>query len=323
MFGQEGETYQGAGNGVKDHATAAPGPAAEPSRVMAGVSGTGEVSATPAVRKLAKDLGVDLVLIRGTGSQGRITEEDVRQAAGPKVQPQMATAAFGPEERVPFLGIRRKTAERMIHSKRTAAHVTHVDEADMTELVALREQTKATAEQQGVKLTYLPYIVKAVAAGLKEFPYLNASLDEAKQEIVLKKYYSIGVAVDTEKGLFTPVMKDCDKKNVIQIAKELDALIKKAKAGQLEVSDLQGGTFTITNVGPIGGLMATPVINYPEAAILGVMKMAKRPAVKDGQIAVRDMMNLCLSFDHRVLDGAEAARFMTALIKKLEAPASL
>lgn len=321
VFGQEGEVYNEGSNGLKEAHHQAPAPSVVFAAGAAVSAPAGEVLATPAVRKLAKELHVNLAGISGTGSAGRITEDDVRRAAA-KVPP-AALVSFGQEERVPFLGIRRKTAEKMSQSSHTVAHVTHADEADMTDLVALREKTKAEAQSQGVKLTFLAYIVKALAATLKEFPYLNASLDEPKQEIVLKRYCNIGVAVDTEKGLFTPVVKDCHQKTIFQIAKELDELANKAKAGQIEASNLQGGTFTVTNIGPIGGLWATPIVNYPEVAILGVMKIVKRPVVKNGQVVVRDMMNLCLSFDHRVLDGAEAARFTSALIKRLESPTSI
>ncbi|MEK7287750.1 MAG: dihydrolipoamide acetyltransferase family protein, partial [Elusimicrobiota bacterium] len=295
-----------------------------------GTSAGAAVLATPGVRKLAKDLGVDLDVLPGTGPQGRITEEDVRQAAIPS-RPLCPDPSFplalSPhlefEQRVPFIGIRRRTAEKMAESKRIVAHVTHVDEADMSELVALREKVKFRAGPGDVKPAYLAYIIKATARTLGEFPYLNSTLDEERQEIVLKSYFNIAVAVDTEKGLITPVIKNCETKSVFEIAKELDDLVAKARAGRIVAADLQGGTFTITNVGSIGGLAATPIVNYPEVAILGVMKIIKRPVVREGQIVIRDMMNLCLSFDHRVLDGARAARFTAALIKCLENPGNL
>jgi pyruvate dehydrogenase E2 component (dihydrolipoamide acetyltransferase) len=230
------------------------------------------------------------------------------------------TGPRGVEERVPLRGIRRKVAEHMAKSKSTAAQVTHVDEVDMTEVVQLREKAKASAEKRGVKLTYLPFIIKALIPALKQYPYLNATLDDEKSEIVLKKYYNIGMATDTEQGLVVPVIKDAEHKSITQLATEISALSDKARAGQLALNEIQGSTFTITNVGGIGGVFATPIINYPEVAILGVHKITKRPVVKDNQIVVRDMTYLSLSFDHRVLDGAMAAHFVNAVKQYLEDP---
>jgi pyruvate dehydrogenase E2 component (dihydrolipoamide acetyltransferase) len=283
-----------------------------------------EILATPATRKLARDLGVDLSLIQGTGRGGRITDDDVerfkqlgRTAAALAVT---VTGPRGVEERVPLRGIRRKVAEHMVKSKSTAAQVTHVDEVDMTEIVQLREKAKASAEKRGVKLTYLPFIVKALIPALKQYPYLNATLDDEKSEIVLKKYYNIGMATDTEQGLVVPVIKDAEHKSISQLAAEIAGLSEKARAGQLALNEIQGSTFTITNVGGIGGMFATPIINYPEVAILGVHKITKRPVVKDNQIVIRDMTYISLSFDHRVLDGAMAARFVSAIKQYLEDP---
>jgi pyruvate dehydrogenase E2 component (dihydrolipoamide acetyltransferase) len=283
-----------------------------------------EILATPATRKLARDMGVDLSLVQGTGRGGRITDEDVerfkqlgRTAAAVAVT---VTGPRGVEERVPLRGIRRKVAEHMVKSKSTAAQVTHVEEVDMTEIVQLREKAKASAEKRGVKLTYLPFIVKALIPALKQYPYLNATLDDEKSEIVLKKYYNIGMATDTEQGLVVPVIKDAEHKSINQLAAEIAGLSEKARAGQLALNEIQGSTFTITNVGGIGGVFATPIINYPEVAILGVHKITKRPVVKDNQIVVRDMTYISLSFDHRVLDGAMAARFVSAIKQYLEDP---
>jgi len=283
-----------------------------------------EILATPATRKLARDLGIDLALVQATGPAGRITEEDVQRfkQVG-RVASQVTIQVVGPrgaEERVPFRGIRRKVAEHMVKSKSTAAQVTHVDEIDMTEIVQLREKAKAAAEKRGVKLTYLPFIVKALIPALKQYPYLNATLDEEKAEIVLKKYYNLGIATDSEQGLVVPVLKDAEHKSITQLSSEIASLSEKARAGQLALDDVQGSTFTITNVGGIGGVFATPIINFPEVAILGVHKITKRPVVKDNQIVIRDMTYLSLSFDHRVLDGAMAARFMVAVKQYLEDP---
>jgi pyruvate dehydrogenase E2 component (dihydrolipoamide acetyltransferase) len=283
-----------------------------------------EILATPATRKLARDLGVDLSLLQGTGLGGRITDEDVQRFKNSAVRsvtvavPTLGKA--GSEERIPMRGIRRKIAERMVKSKHTAAHVTHVDEVDMTEIVQLREKSKESAEKRGVKLTYLPFIIKALIPALKQYPYANATLDDESEEIILKKYYNIGLATKTEQGLIVPVVKDADHKSITQLADEIARLSEKARAGELTLDEIKGSTFTITNVGSIGGVFATPIINYPEVAILGVHKITKRPVVRDNQIVIRDMTYLSLSFDHRVLDGALAAEFMNVIKQYLEDP---
>jgi 2-oxoglutarate dehydrogenase complex dihydrolipoamide succinyltransferase (E2) component len=283
-----------------------------------------EILATPATRKLARDLGVDLSLVSGTGPSGRIIDEDVqrfkRSGPGPVAVAVTTSGKQGIEERIPLRGIRRKTAERMVKSKHTAAHVTHVDEVDMTEIVQLREKTKESAEKRGVKLTYLPFIIKALIPALKKYPFLNATLDDEKEQIVLKRYYNIGIATNTDQGLVVPVVKDADHKSVTQLAEEIGRLSERARAGQLTLEEIQGSTFTITNVGGIGGVFATPIINYPEVAILGVHKITKRPIVKENQIVIRDMTYLSVSFDHRVLDGAMAAEFMNVIKQYLEDP---
>jgi pyruvate dehydrogenase E2 component (dihydrolipoamide acetyltransferase) len=208
----------------------------------------------------------------------------------------------------------------MLKSKNATAQVTHVDEVDMTEVVHLRERANASAEKRGVKLTYLPFVIKALIPALKQYPYLNSSLDDEKEEIVLKKYYNIGIATDTESGLVVPVVKDAEHKSITQLATEIAKLSEKAHTGQLALNEVQGSTFTITNVGGIGGVFATPIINYPEVAILGLHKITKRPVVKDSGITIRDMTYLSLSFDHRVLDGAMAARFVNTIKQYLEDP---
>jgi pyruvate dehydrogenase E2 component (dihydrolipoamide acetyltransferase) len=208
----------------------------------------------------------------------------------------------------------------MLKSKNATAQVTHVDEVDMTEIAHLRERAKAAAEKRGVKLTYLPFVIKALIPALKQYPYLNSSLDDEKEEIVLKKYYNIGIATDTESGLVVPVIKDAERKSITQLATEIATLSEKAHAGQLALNEVQGSTFTITNVGGIGGVFATPIINYPEVAILGLHKITKRPVVQDNQITIRDMTYLSLSFDHRIMDGAMAARFVNAIKQYLEDP---
>jgi pyruvate dehydrogenase E2 component (dihydrolipoamide acetyltransferase) len=317
-------------------AVAAPPP---PSPATPTAAPAQRVLATPATRKLARELGVDIAQIRGTGPGGRVTDEDVRRFAAARTVPQPpppspaptpspAAPAFAPsavvtdrrEERIPLRGIRKRIAEHMHQSKTTAAHFTYVDEVDMTELVQLREQMKPLAEQKGVKLTYLPFIVKASVAALKEMPILNASIDEAKGEIVIKKYYNIGIATATDEGLIVPVIKDADRKSLLEIAMEIERLAKAAREGKIALSDLQGGTFTITSLGALGGLFATPIINYPEVAILGIHEIKKRPVVRDDQIVIRDIMYVSLSFDHRLIDGDVGARFCKKIISYLENP---
>jgi len=277
------------------------------------------VLATPATRRLARELGVDITKVRGTGPSGRVTDEDLKGGAR-TASPDIPTAN---EERVPLRGIRKITAERMAKSIHTIAQVTHVDEADVTELVLLREAFKGSAEKRGVKLTFLPLIIKAVLPALKEFPYVNASLDEKTGEIVLKKYYNLGIAVDTENGLLVPVVKDADSKDIFELSAEIERLAGKAKSGELSIEEVQGSTFTITNLGSVGGLFATPIVNYPEVAILGVHKITKRPVIRDGKIEARDMMYLSFSFDHRVIDGAYAARFVNKVIDTIDDPKKL
>ena len=282
------------------------------------------VLATPATRRLARELGVDISQVKGSGSQGRVTDDDVKRfASGSRASPATVTMqaprpptpGAGPkEELVPLRGLRRTISERMLKSLQTTAQVTHVDEADMTELVLLREAFKGSAEKRGVHLTFMPFIIKALVPALKEFPYVNSSLDEQSGSIVLKKYYNIGVATDTDQGLVVPVVRDVDKKDIFELAGEIETLADRARKGQLTLDEVRGGTFTITNVGAIGGLFATPIVNTPEVAILGLHKIAKRPVVRDGKVEIRDTTYFSLSFDHRVVDGAYAARFTSRVI---------
>lgn len=287
--------------------------------------------ATPAVRKLAKDLNIDLTKIKGTGPGGRITEEDVKKRGGaetPKQETSRASTSerfssisiqkLGPEERLSLHGIRKSIAHRLQMAKYYAPHFTYVEEVDMTNLVSLREKEKKEAEKEDVKLTYLAYIVKAVIPVLKEFPYLNASLDETTQEIVFKKYYNIGIAVATPDGLIVPVVKDAEKKNLYEVAKDIVHLSDLVKTHKARPEDLKGSTFSITSIGSIGGVLATPILNYPDVAILGVNQIKPRPVARDGKIVIRDMVYLSLTLDHRVVDGAMAAEFMNQLVKKLE-----
>jgi pyruvate dehydrogenase E2 component (dihydrolipoamide acetyltransferase) len=289
----------------------------------------GAFLATPAVRKLAGELGLDLAAVPGTGPGGRITEEDARGAKEAAVaaerKPEVRIKAkfdfYGALEHVPLRGIRRATARRLTESIRKAVHVTHFDEANAAGLVAIRDRMKPEAEAKGLKLTFLPFIVKAVVEALKLHPMLNATVDDEAEEIVVKKYYNIGIAVDVPDGLIVPVVKAADMKTVFEIAADIRSLAEAARKRTLDLADLKGGTFSITNVGAIGGEAATPIINYPETAILATMKIAERVRAVDGAPVVRTVLPICLSFDHRVIDGAEAARFSRDLVRLLEDPA--
>lgn len=317
------------------------------------------IKATPSIRKLAFELGVDLSRVAGTGPSRHITEQDVRVAKSPAAATAVVPAASAPssmaassshrihvvsrpggvEIRKPFSGLRKTISERLSWNTHVPL-VTHVDEADVTELWKMREQEKKRAEEKGVKLTLLPFVVKAVCKALAEFPDFNAALDEEKNEVVLKKYYDVGIAVDTPAGLLVPVVKDADKKTVFDIAQEIQVLSTKARERSLKSDELSGSTFTITNIGSVGGLYATPVINPPEAAILGVMRMQTRPAFAPAdtpnkpsggkkaakavpKIEARQFLPLCLTFDHRLNDGAAAAAFVLEIKKHLENPESL
>ena len=229
-------------------------------------------------------------------------------------------AADGDEERVALRGLRRTIAERMVIATTTVPHYTYVEEVDMTEVVVLRQEAKAKAADRGIKLTYLPFIIRALVLALKDHPYLNASLDEDAGEIVLKRYYNIGIATATDRGLMVPVVRDADGMDLFELAAEISRLSDSARGGKIALQDLQGGTFTITSTGNIGGFLATPVINVPEVAILGLTSIRERPVVRDGQIVIRHMVNLSLSCDHRVVDGSVAALFVRDLAKLLEDP---
>jgi pyruvate dehydrogenase E2 component (dihydrolipoamide acetyltransferase) len=285
--------------------------------------------ATPAVRALAKELGVDINKVQGTGPEGRVLEKDIRQFAESKekpAEPEKKIAKvkkydlYGYVERIPLRGVRRSIAKAMVKSKYTAPHVTAMDEADVTMLWKIREKEKKAAEKKGIKLTILPFIIKAVIAGLSEHPYLNASLDDENEEIVLKKYFNIGFATDTPEGLMVPVVKNAKDKSILQLAQELTQLAEKARNRTIDLADLKGGTFTISNYGALGGIYATPIINYPEVAILGVGKIKDTPVVRNGKLVVRKILSLSLSFDHRVVDGGEGARFLNTVIARLEDP---
>ncbi|MBS3114158.1 2-oxo acid dehydrogenase subunit E2 [Candidatus Woesearchaeota archaeon] len=281
------------------------------------------ILATPAVRNLAKQLNVDLNAIKGTGAEGIITIEDVQKAASSVKKDESAGIKitkkydfFGYIDRVPLHGVKKAVANKMAESIFTAVQLTNMHEADVSELAALREKEKAAYEKEGIKLTFLPYIVKAVALCLKEHPYLNASLEE--EEIVLKKYYNIGIAVDTEDGLIVPVVKGADAKDIKAIAKDIDKLANDARNRKINLMDLRGSSFSVSNLGSVGVEFFTPIINYPESAILGVGRIIEKPVVKSGKIEIRKMLPLSLTYDHRIVDGAQAARFMMDLMERLQ-----
>ncbi|WP_254536759.1 2-oxo acid dehydrogenase subunit E2 [Halomarina litorea] len=287
--------------------------------------------AAPATRKLAEEEGVDLNSVptdEERDGQAFVTPEQVTAYAEAQHQAQQAdteavSAAVGEaaeDERVPYRGIRRTIGKQMERSKYTAPHVTHHDEVDVTELVATRGELKATAEDRGIKLTYMPFVIKAVVAGLKEFPYLNSQLDEEAEEILLKKDYNVGVAVGTDAGLMVPVVRGADRKGMLQLSSEMNELVQKAHERSISREEMQGGTFTITNFGAIGGEYATPIINYPETAILGLGAIKEKPRVVDGEVVPRHVMTLSLSIDHRVIDGAQAAQFTNRVMEYLENP---
>jgi pyruvate dehydrogenase E2 component (dihydrolipoamide acetyltransferase) len=279
------------------------------------------VQATPAVRALAKQMGIDLASVKGTGPGGRITKEDVETAAMKTGQQTSAEAdAYGLVEKIPLRGIRRTVAKRMAEASKRVAEVTIWEDADITELEQVRARERKVAEEKGVKLTYLPFLIKAVIPALNAHPYFNASLDEGAEAIVLKKYFNIGIAVDTSDGLIVFVIKDADKKNILDLAKETATLAEKARLRKIDLHELKGSTFTITNYGVVGASYGTPIINYPEVAILGLGKIEDRPVVRSGQIAIRKMMPLSLAFDHRAIDGVEAGRFLGVVIQHLEDP---
>jgi len=281
----------------------------------------GDVLAVPAVRRLARELGVEISYVRGTGPDGRVTEQDVRAAAGqlPGAAPAPVPGAPRAEgERIPFRGRRRMAARKMTRSKSTIPHALLVDEADATNLLAMREELRRIGEREGVRITVLPLILRAVVSALERNPAINASLDEERGEIVRWKRYDLGVAVDAEEGLVVPVIRDAGRKTVVELAREVERLAEKARSGTLDPSESSGGTFTVTSIGSIGGLFSYPVINPPEAAILGVHKIVRRPVVREEEIVASDRMYLSLSFDHRLIDGGTATRFLNDLVSRIE-----
>ena len=337
------ETRTAVGDGrVRQAPPEPPVTAVEPRRV-------GPVPATPATRRLARELKVDLRDVRGSGPAGRVTDEDVRRAAsgertppppaattppdsvGPgkpltvaaEVPPLPRFEQWGPVERAPLSHLRRTIAERMTLAATVIPHVTHLDRADVTDLDALILRNLDAARERGVTLTLTAFLLKAAALALRAHPTFNASLDPAAGELILKRYVHLGIAVATERGLIVPVMRDVDGKPVLEIARELGALAARVREGKATLDDLRGGTFTITNLGALGGTGALPIINYPEVAILGVARARQEAVVRDGAIVPRLLLPLSLTFDHRVADGADGARFASDIVRRLERPDQL
>jgi pyruvate dehydrogenase E2 component (dihydrolipoamide acetyltransferase) len=305
--------------------------------------------AAPATRKLARELGVDLRLVEPSGKGGRVTREDLeRHLTGKRaaevpaqaavtvqpapepgfvspqlVQPRAPSAAEPTEERIAIRGLRRRIYENMARSKHTAAHFTYVDECDVSRLRELRERAKSEAERNGLKLTFLPFIIKAVVAALKLHPQLNSVVDDSQQQIVRRHNFHIGVAAATDAGLIVPVLREADRLSILEVAAELERLGTAAREGKIRPEDLGGSSFTITSLGKLGGLFATPVVNYPEVAILGVHEMKQRAVVRDDRIVVGELMMLSLSFDHRIIDGHVGAAFAQEIIGLLEQPERL
>ncbi len=321
----------------EDGATAAGEPAGQPETAKAPAAGEKpesvsvvgtlpeaeeeeEIRATPAVRAFAKEHGVKLETIKGSGPGGSITKEDILTASE---RTKKAEEQYGTVERIQLKGVRKTIAKNLVTSQQKIAFVTGMDEADITDLWVLREREKKAILRKGIHLTFLPFFIKAVYHALLEHPMLNASLDDVHEEILIKKYYNFGIAVDTPDGLMVPVIRDADKKSILELASEIQELSVKARERKIRLEEMKSGTFTITNYGHFGGMFATPIINYPESAILGAGKVSEKPWVRDGQIMIRKALPLSLTFDHRVTDGVDAAKFLTKIITYLEDPALL
>ncbi|AVK82988.1 branched-chain alpha-keto acid dehydrogenase subunit E2 [Lysinibacillus sp. B2A1] len=307
------------------------------------VDDTKRVIAMPSVRKFARDNDVNIHVVQGTGKNGRILKEDIENflKGGGTIEAEAASLETAeaaiqqdttapatpvvlegefPETREKMSGIRKAIAKAMVHSKQTAPHVTLMDEVDVTALVAHRKKFKDIAAEKSVKLTYLPYVVKALISTLREFPEFNRSLDDATQEIIQKHYYNIGIAADTEKGLLVPVIKHADRKSVFAVSNEINELATKARDGKLAPHEMKGASMSITNIGSAGGQWFTPVINHPEVAILGIGRISEKPVIKNGEIVAAPVLALSLSFDHRMIDGATAQNALNHLKRLLSEP---
>jgi pyruvate dehydrogenase E2 component (dihydrolipoamide acetyltransferase) len=318
----------------------APAPAAPAPAPIAAVRGADYVPASPSIRRFAREIGVDIAQVPGSGSGGRITVDDIKTFARQVHAEAGAVAAsavgaagawgaaaplpdftkWGAVERSVMSTVRRKTAEHMSRAWTTIPHVTQFDRADIAELEQLRARFGKKAETMGAKLTVTAILVKVVASALKVFPQFNASLDMERSEIVYKQYYNIGVAVDTDRGLLVPVIRDADKKNILDIAAEMSGLAERARTKKITLDEMQGGSFTITNLGGIGGTNFTPIVNFPEVAILGVARSTVEPVWVNGKFEPRTLLPLSLSYDHRIIDGADGARFLHWIVDALQQP---
>ena len=317
----------------------APAPAPAVAAAVAPVPSTASAPASPSVRRVAREIGVDIAQVTGSGPGGRISEEDVKSfarqilssmgggaIAPAPARPGAATPAlpdftkWGEVDTRPMTGVRRKTAEHLSNAWSMIPHVTQFDKADMTVLEEIRPKYAGEAERLGGKLTVTAILTKIVAQALRKFPQFNSSVDMASQSIIYKKYVHIGIAVDTEHGLLVPVVRNADQKNILEIAVEIQQLAEKAKARKLSLDEMSGGSMSITNLGGIGGTAFTPIVNWPEVAILGVSRGSVEAVFKDGQIIPRQMLPLSLSYDHRVIDGADAIRFLRWVVEAIEQP---
>lgn len=324
-LGRDGGNGNGGGTG---RSSVRPATAAHRRAVRTSASAVGEIAyfqakpiATPATRRLAKEMGVDLRRVRPSGEGGRVTRDDVRGALRGEMAEDRPHAPL--EERQPLVGMRRKIAERMHHAKATAAHFTFVEECDASRLVDLRQRLLPEAGRRGIRLTFLPFIIKAVTNALGKHPILNSSLDERTNELVYKKYYNIGVATATEAGLMVPVVQNADHLRLFELAKQIERLSRAAQDGTLAPEDLRNSTFTVTSLGKQSGLLATPILNHPEVGILGVHRIKEKPVVRHGEVVVGKVMLLSLSLDHRIVDGHVGAAFAYDVIEALENPERL
>jgi pyruvate dehydrogenase E2 component (dihydrolipoamide acetyltransferase) len=347
-------------SGVKQSSAVAPDTTAEqPAPPPRPEQRGGRILAAPAVRRRARELGIELAAVQGSGPGGRVTHEDleryahdgqqtatalkaptagVETAPAETVTPEQPLEAlhlvrertplpdfaqWGAVERVPLTAIRRQIARKMVQSLYTAPHAAALDEADITDLEALRKRSQEHLQDRQAHLTLLPFVMKATVAALKRFPALNASLDDDKQELILKRYYHLGIAMDTERGLIVPVIRDVDRKSIVELASELAEKVQRTREGKISLEELRGGTFTLTNAGALGGHGFIPIINYPEVAILGLGRAQPKPVVRESQIVARTMLPLSISFDHRIVDGADVVRFLTLVMRLLQDPTQL
>jgi len=282
--------------------------------------------ATPVARAVAKNYGIDINQVKGSGPGGRVMKEDILKyhEKAKSVSPAAPMITENEVEEIPLTQIRKTIAQKMIESKHNAAHMTVIEEVEISKLVALRKQHKEDFIEEGFKLTYLPFVMKAVALALKQFPSINAQMDMENNRMIYKKYYNIGIAVDTEDGLVVPVIRNVDKLSIFEIARQIDIISKKARDRKLTLEDYKDGTFTITNYGSIGGMFGVPVINYPQAGILGVGRILKTPVVNEqDEIVVGHVLPLSMSLDHRIVDGGDASRFINMVMHYLKDPFSL